>query len=817
MGSTDVSLLKKLSEQIDKVYIVRDKILTENIKHKEITGAIRENIFSSNIRAKLTPENWDKIFSSDSLEKNLSQLTFSDDILNYLLDYPHVEAVTVEEWAILERCDLYMKEYLEQDGESMDSRWFLPIFLQAMKTKGDVVSNLNEIIFNFQRNALPDRYGRELMNHFITMKALSLVTEHQVPYLLFKTITDIYENDESYHDFHKVCSLLISFPNSITSPYDLHSFNSGVRRVSKQLTDEKMSHLNEKLGSNFVSTMVDIGREVKIDLNEKAINHLMHKEGDTIDILFHPYGDIVRTIPKQAHSISMNNYSYRYSEIFTLKIEKFVQHLALNKKKAFLRLLEETHFNLTHVNHDSLLIDERFYTVVNINTLNSESLQRLAKERINKNHFDTFEGRMTYQEFEFLNNAEKLHVDIFNLLSDIKVDEKLRLLKMLPIMEYKSKYLVSYEEFQILLVNAMKSKKFREYLDYSKNHGFSKKHSLFFHLFKDTWKEVVEEIKTDQEIDLLMSYERKDGESLLEMKERLYKDLPILKSFKEFLNASESFITNNKNNFYRFYEQGLMDAVMKYKSDVGENQKTNLRLLAKAEIADKLRDVKFRDEDFPKEIGITPSYRVREGWKKDLSISNKKFDIVESNDFYDLFNIGVLPTYTCQSWKSGSYRQCLLSIFDLNKKIILVKRGDKVIARAIIRLTKTTENINNLSGFGFIDVEKTNTDNSSTDNIFGGEKIVIFLERFYTSYTGKDRKEMIQGVLSLVEEKAKDMDVEVFYANEYASEKENTKRVNAPIFISRSKNGNQYLDSLGGEAKEQEGGKYHSAQVLRIK
>ena len=75
-------------------------------------------------------------------------------------------------------------------------------------------------------------------------------------------------------------------------------------------------------------------------------------------------------------------------------------------------------------------------------------------------------------------------------------------------------------------------------------------------------------------------------------------------------------------------------------------------------------------------------------WKKNLSLARGAFLAGEEDDFYHTLQLGELPHSTCLSYRTGSQRECLLAAFDSNKKIVLVKKDEAVVARACLRLTK---------------------------------------------------------------------------------------------------------------------------------
>lgn len=818
MPNSNVNLLNQMTNEITKIGIVNKKLVLDKFsRYDSQDGGLREQIASSPLMSPLTKRNWKKILSYKFLEKTLAELNFSANVLEELLNYPHLEEVTVEEWRTLSKHEPQLVDLIMDENLKVPFDWLLPLAVQSAKMEGEFIANYKTIDAFMKLNGLPESNDRQLKDHYITREVLSLVTEYQVSYRLFSHLSSIYKYDRSGQDFVHTSALLKAHGNAIHSGNDLYRFNDGVQKIAKHLSDEKMLQLQEKLGTEFVTVVMDIGENVKIELNEKAVNHLFHKEGDAIEVLFHPYGDLVKEIMKSADKRPVSySFGHRLSDSTKERILAFSQYLAINKKKGFFRLLEESNFDIGQVVSDSMLVDPRFYNLVNVNTLNEKALTRIASSTISNKQINKLSEPITFQEFEFLNEAGNFHVDMHALIGDMKVDERLRLLSMLPRITYKSTYLLPYEEFLQLVLASLKEKGFQSYSEWMKQKEVSLKGALFLHLFNEEWSSVLEDVKSDQDVEILLSYHLVEGETLLQMKKRLYDQLPLIVDFKEFLGASNSFIQTNLASFYHFYEKELMYAVMQYKEHLDEKQQVNLKLLCKAEIAGKLKDVKFRDEDFEKEIGIHTPQKVRETWKDDFSSIGKRFTFEESSDFYDLLNVGVIPTGTCQSWKDGSFRQCLLSIFDLNKKVVLVKQGEKVVGRAIIRLTKMKEKTNAKSSLEFIDIENESSLDSSIVHDGPNEKIVMFLERFYTTHTGTARKQMELGVIALTEQKAKDMNVELLYARTYAEEKSNAENVTLPIYISRSKNGNQYLDSLGGEANEESGGKYHNASVLRL-
>lgn len=239
-----------------------------------------------------------------------------------------------------------------------------------------------------------------------------------------------------------------------------------------------------------------------------------------------------------------------------------------------------------------------------------------------------------------------------------------------------------------------------------------------------------------------------------------------------------------------------------YNSVNKEKQRENLLLIVKAILYGKLDEIKY--DNFSMEVGYTVPQKMQEIWKKSTSIYRKHLSVAEYTDFWHCMNIGILPGRTCMSYEDGMYNECLLSVFDANKKILYVKKDGKILGRAILRLTKISDHPKN--ALRFEDVEQTEEDIS--------ENLVLFLEKSYQNgYSGKQKEAIQRLLIALTKEKAKKMGVNLLLADEYTQlpEIKHLEKKNTHVYISCSKNGKQYLDSLGGNCEI--GGYYRQREL----
>ena len=97
------------------------------------------------------------------------------------------------------------------------------------------------------------------------------------------------------------------------------------------------------------------------------------------------------------------------------------------------------------------------------------------------------------------------------------------------------------------------------------------------------------------------------------------------------------------------------------------------------------------------------------------------------------------------------YRKCLLSCFDSNKKIIYISYQGKIVLRAILRLTKASEEKMERENkeFQFVDFTK------DTGKKEKPEQLVLFLEKAYVKgISDRLEQEMFKLLFRMVKEKA---------------------------------------------------------------
>lgn len=264
------------------------------------------------------------------------------------------------------------------------------------------------------------------------------------------------------------------------------------------------------------------------------------------------------------------------------------------------------------------------------------------------------------------------------------------------------------------------------------------------------------------------------------------------------LNVDDAFINTYIDNILEFCISENYDIFKSYQSNKNAdmNSKNNLKLIAIALLMGKYTDIKFNYEDLIQETGFDISKESYNMWKKTDRYTAYGMTFEDASDFNTIMSIGEKPTATCMNFVNGAYSHCLISNFDTCKKILKIYKDDKYIGRAILRLTISsdkkifTERERKLEFKNFAEENIVKEDNGAK------KELVLFVERLYTKEQDKLNK-MVRGLTEFLLPKAEKMGAKLIvsdgrYAQDLFYDEESW------IQINRSKNGSQYMDSLGG-------------------
>ena len=465
-------------------------------------------------------------------------------------------------------------------------------------------------------------------------------------------------------------------------------------------------------------------------------------------------------------------------------------------KKAFLRLLDEETELFNHLPNRSILYMTDFWNCCNLNALSKKNIELLLKKD-NKGYVYTMhnckikilaEKQRTFNEIITVGVQDHKIQEIYSFLDDsLGVDEKLRRIRQLfhETMEWEN---FASEDSQFA-AKALSRIPLMDYREQWKAFDLSIWDSFCLLVMKEKdplVKGLLKEVTDANDIQIILNNPGNIDLHRLGIT-RFKENFVDLDANSHWL---EGVIHTEKEPFRDFCLQGNATIVRKYYDSVDyEQQRKNVLLIAKAAACGKLEAVKY--QNFSAEIGYTLPLEQKQLWKENLSIRKKEMSVAEYSDFYSCMTMGEVPQHTCMSYISGVYNECLLSIFDANKKVLYVKESGKIVGRAILRITKMSKDVKKL---GFEDVE--NTEEST-------EKLAIFLEKSYVNGISGESFRKIQHMLfALAKKKADILGAKLLIAENYSELAGQLKRLTTNVYISRSKNGKQYLDSLGGNCEQ---------------
>ncbi|WP_270432246.1 hypothetical protein [Blautia faecis] len=501
--------------------------------------------------------------------------------------------------------------------------------------------------------------------------------------------------------------------------------------------------------------------------------------------------------------ISLSSLSEEKSEILLYAITQ--------KKKAFLNLInEEAELFYDLPNASMLLKKEVYQEYINLNTLNRKNLKDSADLILLRDRFELLAKREhTFEELKLLCTAKEAVIRLYEQLT-CKCDERLLVLRELIKRECVP---YSFWKGQIEpLAAALSQKPLSRWIreDFWNIPDLSYGTALWLLVYREQLKGMEKEITMEQQALYLLKDLAlvKECDSLSELKEKLILGDVSWGLLKEKLSFSEEFVQNNAARIGNFLFVGGAE-IMETFLERQPSKIEEIRRLVTAELLGKFDELKYPSGDLMREIDFEVSEEAEKEWKKDRTFTRGNLVLKEETGLLPVMQIGEIPSYSCLSYRSGLNSDCLLSCFDSNKKFFFIRKNGQVVFRAMIRLTKGSYvgdrmrkkiQFADLSGAGKPKEEE-------------GEELVLFLERYYEknlAYEEQDQAVYLAFVAA--KEKAKKLGARLVLSCYYQDDVKTKEYIksNYYLYISKSKNGSQYLDSLYGEASVSDSGDYSS-------
>ena len=542
---------------------------------------------------------------------------------------------------------------------------------------------------------------------------------------------------------------------------------------------------------------------------------------------------ISRTPPldkKQRQEILRNDLSYLnalYSGRLHLDFSAIRRHqfpiltyAVQHGKKHFLDLVSEHSELFLSLGRYALLFEDKFCEHCNLNSLTVKNLQACDTVERGSSYFDLLEdGRQyTFEEMWLLWRKDEIYVRLYAMLTPLSVDRRLLTLRQLLKYGLVSRHMEDQELEQ--LARCLLEQPFSEWYRGVFGHirGLTRRTAMRLLQRYEQLQAFIPELQSEADAIFALNNEaviagQKNWAQVRAAVLTMDQDWLDLKQRFSFTDEFVEQYREPVTNFLLLGGSAMVRALYGY---LQGNDKAieALRRIVQAELMGQFYALKYFADDLQREIRYPISEVQEAAWKRNLTLERGPFSAEEADDFYFTMRLGELPHSTCLSCWTGSQRDCLLAAFDSNKKMILIRKGEDIVARACIRLTKGAFQKPADFDFSFADLAQE----QPADKMGAGdEMLILFLEYIYTSGLNDEEAETtMKMAVSLVTQKAAAIGAVAVLARCYQDCYDRDQYVGSQfyVYISKSKNGQQYLDSMGGAAKTSYKEQYTGAVFL---
>ena len=500
-------------------------------------------------------------------------------------------------------------------------------------------------------------------------------------------------------------------------------------------------------------------------------------------------------------------------DLYELTLEKteLILYAITKRKKHFLELLRKNGDWLINLDRNSLILDEEVYKrCLNLNTLNEQNLRDCEYMVVpwRKSEESLFSKPRVFEELKILYNVKAVYIDLYDRLAYSKSDDRLRVIRELIKRDCLTDAL---EENQVeRLAEALSKKSLSRWMQEDFKNILDLRHetAIWILIFLMDFTELLKELTRDNQVYFLLHNQNllNGCSGLPALMDKLLAQDSSWKNLKTELNISDAFVAENKSNIQKFIYEGGAEIMTSFLNRQPK-KKEEIRRIVNAELLGKFMELKYHGGDLGREIAFPIKKDTEEIWEEKLLRVDCGWEIWEEDSLLPVMQIGEVPLRSCISYRNGPNCDCLLSCFDANKKIIFIKHNGKIVFRAILRLTKGSfVAADERKTIEFVDVTVKSEPHENK-----AEELVLFLERYYQSgLSEQEIRKAVNITAMLVKEKAEKLGARLVLSSSYKNVLENKNYVltNFYMYISASKNGSQYLDSLGGVAGVSASGSY---------
>ena len=489
-------------------------------------------------------------------------------------------------------------------------------------------------------------------------------------------------------------------------------------------------------------------------------------------------------------------------------------------KKHFLDLVSEHSELFLSLGRYALLFEDKFCEHCNLNSLTAKNLQACDTVERGSSYFDLLEdGRQyTFEEMWLLWRQDEIYVRLYAMLTPLSVDRRLLTLRQLLKYGLLSRHMEDQELEQ--LARCLLEQPFSEWYRGAFGHirGLTRRTAMRLLQKYEQLQAFIPELQSEADAIFVLN----NGAVIAGQKNWIQVRAAVLTMDQDWLDLkqrfsfTDEFVEQHRESVTNFLLRGGSAMVCSLYGYLQGNDKAieALRRIVQAELMGQFYALKYFADDLQREIRYPISEVQEAAWKRNLTLERGSFSAEEADDFYFTMRLGELPHSTCLSCWTGNLRDCLLAAFDSNKKMILIRKGEDIVARACIRLTKGAFQRPADFDFSFADLAQ---EQSAGKMGASDEMLILFLERIYTSSLNDEEAETaMKMAVSLVTQKAAAIGAVAVLARRYQDCYDRDQYVGSQfyVYISKSKNGQQYLDSMGGAAVTSHKEQYTGAVFL---
>lgn len=498
------------------------------------------------------------------------------------------------------------------------------------------------------------------------------------------------------------------------------------------------------------------------------------------------------------------------------------QRYAMSAKKHFIRLVDEHWALFAKIPANSILYYQDFYRqCLNLNELTEKDLDDCAW-MTGKNRSQRLlaaNRRYTFAEVRLLYGASQAYVFLYGRLQAEGLDYRLRVMRQLLKRDVLDD--ISSEDDLSALAARLDQKPLHNWRqeDFGHIEGLTAEDAAHLLIHLDKLAHLLPSIRdrTDTLLALRNLERLAQFDTMDALKDNLFDADPDWQALADDIKLTTEFKARYREDITAFLCRDGAGIAQTYARELNDNQREAFHRVVKAELMGQFTTLKYFEGDLERELGCPVPLSVKANWPQNGIHTDQNMTVLEQDDFFSTILLGTQPYATCLSYHSGSYRHCLLACFDSNKKVLYAKKNDRVVGRACIRLTKCCMGGAGKTGsgpkFDFVDLEDIA---GSREPAQANEWVTLFLERPYISKADPREQRQIETLfVEFAQQKSRDMGTMLVLSTDYgAANPKGFVRTRLSVYISASKAGEQYLDSLSGQASVSDQGSYEENHFL---